>query len=284
MSTPSQSHDQDLNEYSFSGANPYEEHGPYDTDYTAASRPPPIPYNDPYSDIYTATPSSELIQTSSGDSLKRRDVQSEKGPPSHHKNHGMERGHDRGKDNQQRDTRPTRGRGRGRGRRGWQDDRRAGIEMTSPRHGADDMSWPNQAQVERMVGPHVSWPLSPAGQYYDDGSAFTPPNSSIADTWPSHQLQQPYAIPPFGIDPHWHQHQYVQPHINPRFASAFGLNIVDSMQSEQYSPVEPNLSYYGQESSVPVRRHSVDEWMVPTDRSDAVKGDDRIGDVPAYQR
>ncbi|KAF9650286.1 NAF1-domain-containing protein [Thelephora ganbajun] len=45
-------------EDTFKGSNnPYDEHGAYDTNYGAGpSRPPPIPYDDPYSDSFTSIP------------------------------------------------------------------------------------------------------------------------------------------------------------------------------------------------------------------------------------
>ncbi|KAG9314103.1 Gar1/Naf1 RNA binding region-domain-containing protein [Chiua virens] len=49
-------HTDDMAQDTYHGSNPYDAHGPYDDDYhiTGPSRPPPVPYDDPYADVPTS--------------------------------------------------------------------------------------------------------------------------------------------------------------------------------------------------------------------------------------
>src|SRR5436190_12724171 len=65
---------------SFLENNPYAEYGPYDIDFTSAerSRPPPMPYDDPYADDYQLPmESSDRASTSHGDSRQAGDESSD---------------------------------------------------------------------------------------------------------------------------------------------------------------------------------------------------------------
>lgn len=110
---PTLMRDQELAEEAVFSRNAYDEHGPYDIDYTApgpSSRPPPIPYDDPYGDDYTApdreaasvVPSRNTFDISVGSSYGS-------GAIGRDGNRGREGREGRGRER-------DRGRGRGRGR------------------------------------------------------------------------------------------------------------------------------------------------------------------------
>jgi H/ACA ribonucleoprotein complex non-core subunit NAF1 len=267
------SHDQDISGGSFHGANPYDEHGPYDTDFTISSRPPPISYDDPYSDAYNAeilnSETGRITSSPSDDSAQNHELSGKQRSPNR-----KERRMGRGRGYQQGEVRGSRqfggrGRGRGRGRRdrGRRDDGSIGGELSPTRYGMDDSGWTNQPP---MVQPMVEqFGLHQTSQYLNEPT-FAPPMSVPNDGWSAQQFHH-YPMQPFDVDPQWYQHQYVQPHINPRFASAFGMNVVGLTQPQEYSPVDP--SGYYEQRYVPAQPPPSDEWAVH------VGGEERPGIV-----
>jgi len=253
---PSHAYDQDMSDSSFSSANPYDKHGPYDMDFMPSPRPPVIPYDDPYSDAYYGGSTFELTQESTP--LPKELVKTEHRTDQRSSSCIQEQ-------NRRDYPRPERtrgvrgGRGRGRRDRG----RRHNSDEKSPR-GA---SWTDQLQDSRMAaeqfGSHTfQYPSIPpaTGQYPDEPTR--PPVSPVPDMSNNWSFQQhQYPTHPFVADPRWDQHQFIQPHINPRFASAFGLAVVNSTQSQAYVPADPS-SYYAQETYNSLRPHSVDQWTV----------------------
>ena len=287
--TPSQMRDQDLVDDAFLCTNAYDEHGPYDMDFSAApSRPAPIPYDDPYSDEYNGSTSSiEPITPSPGPASgsRRAADQTQDRSSGRGGEWATSRGRGRGRGTgQKRDVRGGReagGRGRGRGRgpgdhgdrgkdnRGRSD--RGRVPPHSINEGDTGVGWLTTMQETiEPYNPHFSRPLSPtslaiarATGQLADGSNFTPQASPISDTegaWAFHQsLQQPQQL--FNFGPLGYQQSYVQPHINPRFAAQFGINL-DFEQPQPYSHHEP----YGQGFGAVPERHPVsngsDEWIV----------------------
>ncbi|KAI5122371.1 hypothetical protein M0805_004128 [Coniferiporia weirii] len=252
--TPSQMHDHEMAEDNLYGTSPYDEYGPYDMDVIPGpSRPSPLPYDDPYQDIPTSI-SSEPTSVRLGEDKqnvldRRRDFGHENGRG---RGRGRERGRGRGRGRE--DGRQYRGRGgdsgggRGRGSSGT-----FGGGSTEPRS--------RRASISRndSVGPSIPRSLSPTSMaiaratgMYADGSTFinmeTPPlppqpTSSMHNTWQQTSYGHEYGTTPqplYGGQPFQQQQQaFIQPHINPRFASAFGIDM-NFLQSQQYTPFYPS--------------------------------------------
>lgn len=275
--------DQDLSESSFTAGNPYDAHGAYDMDFVAgSSRPAPIPYDDPYSDDFTvATPSS--TETVPSTSMHRRDSfeQGSGSSSTNERGNGRGRGRGRGRGQDRGDSRQGwesggRGRGRGRGRSDRGDRGRGRGGNARPRDNGDegDSGWAprpvGQREAVDQYDPHIPRPLSPTslaiaratGQYMD-GSNFASAVSSPsipaggAGVWsnytPPQQNQHQFS---FGSEAY--QQNYIQPHINPRFASAFGMNM-GYLQPQAY----PQYGQYGQGLNTNQTSSSwLDEWTV----------------------
>ena len=286
---PSQMRDQELADEMYLSRNAYDAHGPYDVDFDSAagpSRPPPIPYDDPYGDDYTV-PVAEPSSISSASSI---DSKSFLGRSSSGSGGGYDRGGHRGK---------GRGRGRGRDRGGQRDRGRGGSGYRSSQQHMDTPTEFDDSQS------HTTRPLTPTSFAIACATGQMPYNAS------QHQEQHQQSFSPMYPDAlgnrsswgynHVHsqaqfQPQYgymqqlqqthmqaplVQPHINPRFASAFGIainamqqfNQMPSTIQQQYSPQNttthltvgatgnPNLVTAGDDgprSSL----HWTDEWKV----------------------
>lgn len=183
----------DMDEDLYRGSNPYDAHGPYDDDYRVPgpSRPPPIPYDDPYAEVPTSDACVRPVQMDSGfggepDRGSRRDSLAFRGRIS---------------------GRGTRGRG-ARSHRLWSTSRRGYHHhpVTSERtlDSDTDQSFP-------VVSPMVE---SAAG--YGQATDAIAPDSLVQSTsnaWQTNNI-------------HGYGQSFVQPHINPRFAaSVFGLNL-----------------------------------------------------------
>ncbi|KAJ6566002.1 Gar1/Naf1 RNA binding region-domain-containing protein [Mycena sp. CBHHK59/15] len=228
--SPAQMRDQDL---AFLERNPYDDHSPYDDDFgSGSSRPAPMPYDDPYSDEYNNGTTSNIEPVPPPSTPRRRansvynDLEGVVGR-GRGRGRGRGTGHERGE---------GRGRGRGRVERG-RGGRGRGNNERGPRRSED--GWPAtmaRGSVEPYDHPRSLSPTSMAiaratGQFAD-GSDFTGQSHSAPNTpttpWafdPSHQFNFAY--------PNAYQSPFVQPHINPRFASAFGMNF-DFQQPQQY--------------------------------------------------
>ncbi|KAJ7293014.1 Gar1/Naf1 RNA binding region-domain-containing protein [Mycena rebaudengoi] len=202
---------------------PYDDHSPYDDNFgSGPSRPAPIPYDDPYSDEYNNVPDSNTEPPPLPPTLPTPRGRANSCPGSVP---GRGRGRGRG------DRGESRGRGRDRGGRG-RGRGRGNSERGPGRRHSNDGDWAPQASP---YDPHHPRPLSPtslaiarATGQFADGSDFTGQSHSAPSTptasWafdPSHQFN-------FG-----YQQPFIQPHINPRFASAFGINF---QPREQYEP------------------------------------------------
>ena len=288
--------DQELADEMYLSRNAYDAHGPYDVDFDSAagpSRPPPIPYDDPYGDDYTAP----VAEPSSIRSTSSFDSKSFFGRSS-----GSGRGYDRGGHH-------GRGRGRGRGRdRGGQRDRgRRGSGGSGYRSSQQHMDTPTEFDDSRSGTTRSLTPTSfaiacAAGQVaYDASQHQEQQQQSFSPMYPdalgngsswgyNHMQSQAQFQPQYGylqrLQQTHMQTPLVQPHINPRFASAFGIainamqqhNQMPSTVQQQYSPQNmtthptvgatgsPNLAPTG--NNVPGPRssfHWTDEWKVDHD-------------------
>ncbi|KAF8167380.1 Gar1/Naf1 RNA binding region-domain-containing protein [Crassisporium funariophilum] len=128
---PSQMRDQQLADADAEAAilsrNAYDEHGPYDIDFSAAgpSRPAPIPYDDPYGDEYTAV-AEEVRAEERGAGGGERGFEGHASGSGEGRGRGYERGYERDRGESQGRGRGRGGRGRERGERGGRDRERRG--------------------------------------------------------------------------------------------------------------------------------------------------------------
>ena len=279
--------DQELADEMYLSGNAYDVHGPYDADFDSAagpSRPPPIPYDDPYGDNYTAP----VVEPSSISSASSFDSKSFSGRSS-----GSGRGYDRG-----------RGRGRGRGRdRGGQRDRGRGgsgyrssqQHMDTPTEFDDSQSrtkrplTPTSFAIARATGQVAYNTSQHQEQQQQSFSPMYPDALGNGSSWGYNHVQsQAQFQPQYGylqqLQQAHMQTSLVQPHINPRFASAFGiamnamqqLNQMPPTVQQQYSPqntttqAHPTVGATGSPnlaigSNVHSSFHWTDEWKVGHD-------------------
>jgi len=289
---PSQMRDQELADEMYLSRNAYDAHGPYDVDFDSGaaagpSRPPPIPYDDPYGDDYTASVAepSNIGSASSFDSKQ-----------SPGRSFGSGRGYDRGEHQ-------GRGRVRGRGRdRGGQRDKgkggRGGGGYRSSHQHSDRKDAPTEfddsgSRTTRSLSPTSLAIARATGQVPYNGlqHQHVQQQQSLSPMYPDHVNGGSWGYS--HIQPQ-HQYEYmrpyqrqqahiplVQPHINPRFASAFGIT-VNAMQQvnqmplavqQQYppqkmateptvsAPISPNLVPTSDNASAPRSSfHWTDEW------------------------
>jgi H/ACA ribonucleoprotein complex non-core subunit NAF1 len=183
-------------EDTYRGSNPYDAHGPYDDDYhvTGPSRPPPVPYDDPYADVPTSDVRVNPMEMNGEFS----------GGPN------CESGGDGPKASRGRiSSRGTRGRGV-RNHQSWSTSRRGyrhnSVASQRPFDSDSDQSF---SATSRMVECAIGY-----GQF-GDAIVPHPAVQPASNTWLSPETNniQDYRQP------------FIQPHINPRFASAFGLNL-----------------------------------------------------------
>lgn len=213
---------------------------PYDDAYNcmdygdSPSRPPPVPYDDPYSDSYglpEASTSSVPGADDTNNMIQNKAERREQGERTrgHRRDGSRDSGRGRGRGSDRR--RGGRGRGRGRG---------SGAHFNSAGHS----STISQAPTEEY-DPGIARPMSPTSMaiaratgQYSDGTVFSADQQTQGP--PSH-------APPAAADGYWPQYPaypdpynfnfpyspvYVQPHINPRFASRFGMNFDYSQQQQ----------------------------------------------------
>ncbi|KAI0962183.1 hypothetical protein AcV7_001082 [Taiwanofungus camphoratus] len=293
--TPSQMRDQDMIDDLY-GPNPYDEQSSYnDMDFGAGpSRPAPIPYDDPYSDSYGMDPQQPNTATSFplrppiDRTEMRGDHLSDNGSAYDENDRGQARRNDKGPARGATGKRVDRGRARGRGRDRRRNERGRGRARGDGRRSwaGDDRAQPNGTYSDEY-DPHTGRSLSPtslaiarATGQYSDGTvvgpemhhASPPPvhHQDNATEWSyfQHPVQQSYNFP------YDMQNQYVQPHINPRFASAFGINFGFS-QGNQYTP------YVYENYGVGASANRNEGWR-PSDGTLPVKAEDgsQHGDVP----
>jgi H/ACA ribonucleoprotein complex non-core subunit NAF1 len=261
---PSQMRDQDLTEQ-FLDPNPYAEHGAYDFDYAASgrSRPPPIPYDDPYADGYNADTMIPSLPQASPVLHERQEQRDETSAGLDRRQHPYRR-------NSTARARGQRGgaRGRGRGRERADRGRERSVQRRSSAPSPNRYAVINVPQHDEPYDPRSPQPLSPspiavatATGEYSGGSMATPSPTttqhSISSAW-SFPHQQNYNFNSPG-----YQHPYVQPHINPRFASAFGIDVGYLQQAQMVTPSYGQNAYEGLDTEQrPSQENWLEEWTV----------------------
>ncbi|KAJ7269410.1 Gar1/Naf1 RNA binding region-domain-containing protein [Mycena haematopus] len=252
-STPSPAlmRDQDM---AYLERNPYDDHSPYDDNFgSGPSRPTPIPYDDPYSDEYHNVLPAEVEPPPRSNSDRDLEGFSGRGRS---RGRGGGPGFDQGRGKGRGRERGGRGRGRGRGNNDRSSFRRNEIrepQSTIMRGSMEQEPYdPHLRQhPPRSLSP-TSMAIARATGQFADGSEFTPQaHAAPTAPWPSDPFQQSnFGYPPF-----------VQPHINPRFASAFGMNF--DFQQAQLQP----LPHY--QPSPQTGGSWTDEWTVHTGMNDS---------------
>ncbi|GJE89576.1 Gar1 and Med15 domain-containing protein [Phanerochaete sordida] len=255
------------------GASPYD--NPYDDMDLGAgpSRPPPLKYDDPYSDSYGLP--DPPVATSSADIRPEPDthsVQQERAPgrgrgrgkPAGRESFGRERGRGRGRD---RPRERGRGRGRGRGGGGGGGDTWGGHQGMNP-------SADHTARIPRPLSPTSAAIARATGQPAENGAYAGAQQGSNGASGPVDNgwgYQQYPSQMDYGYG---YQQSFVQPHINPRFASQFGMSLAyaNQMQSMQYA----GYSQYGM--GYPGGHAPAGEWS--GDWSGQNQSTQNGGDVP----
>jgi len=233
-------HDQELavaDEVFFSG-NAYDEHGPYDIDYTSLPAIPSssssrstLPYDDPYADSYVAP---EVVEAPSEPTFSR------------------DRSFDR--------DRPTRGRGRGNRSRSYGDrgSGRGGGRGRGQRH-------PRQHQ-EARPSPKAFLPSTQTTEQV--GYPGHHRQQEYSPLYPDQQMRGPIPMHHSYSTSSGYQHQPqyteslgflldIQPHINPRFASALGFSVHPTFAGHVRNPPSQEQAYTSPSNWT-------DEWTIPT--------------------
>jgi H/ACA ribonucleoprotein complex non-core subunit NAF1 len=218
--------DYDRFDDAFQGSNnPYDEYGAYDTNYGAGpSRPPPIPYDDPYSDSFTSVPTGgdNMALNRDGpihqDSIRPGSIGADRVSLSVHADG---RNLDLGPRNHN-----TRGRGRGGGRNRPSDRGRRG--RGKPQHSQRHQGFPQRA-LSHDYSPGLTSPSSFIPPYnqqpgYGGGGGESDYGATL--------MTQPPPAFGFGLPSTF---SGVQPHINPRFANQLGFNFSPVSQTPQIS-------------------------------------------------
>ncbi|KAJ7897194.1 Gar1/Naf1 RNA binding region-domain-containing protein, partial [Mycena olivaceomarginata] len=247
-STPALMRDQDM---AYLERNPYDDHSPYDDNFgSGPSRPAPLSYDDPYSDEYNNVMPVDVEPPAPAppnrSNSARNDFEGSAG-------RGRGRGRGRGSGFDQ-------GRGRGRGR-----ERERGGRGRGNNDRSSSRSWEPRSAITR--GPTEQDPYDPHHQHHPPRS-LSPTSMAIARAtgqFPdgSEFAPQPSGPPtpttPWAFDPSQQQFNYgyppfVQPHINPRFASAFGMNM-------EFQQAQPH-PYYQPQPQPQTGGNWTDEWTV----------------------
>ncbi|EKM61596.1 uncharacterized protein PHACADRAFT_248285 [Phanerochaete carnosa HHB-10118-sp] len=233
------------------GASPYD--NPYDDMDLGAgpSRPPPLKYDDPYSDSY-GLPDPPLA-TSSADTRSESDL------PRTHQDRTAGHGRGRGKAASRESFGRDRGRGRGRGRdrprdrgRGRGRGRGGGAASSWGGHQGTSSSEEYSARISRPLSPTSAAIARATGQHAEGGvhaearQGMGVTSAPVDNGWGYQQYpgQMDYS--------YGYQQPFVQPHINPRFASQFGMDFsyaaqAQSMQYAGYS--QYGIGYTGEHAS-----------------------------------
>ncbi|KAI8990702.1 Gar1/Naf1 RNA binding region-domain-containing protein [Trametes punicea] len=220
---PSRMRDQDMVDDPYGGSSYQQSLSYNDMDFGAGpSRPPPMPYDDPYSDSYGAAPPSDA-KSSAASVDPPRDASPLPRAPMRGRSGAQRRddnGRGRGRGRWQNERGRSRGRGRGRG---------GGVDSRGQTDGPGSEGASSSEYHPR--GPRSSSPTSLAiaratGQY-GGGHQF---EATVHDqmlqgggggSWGVSQL--PVQSYDFSFGYQYPQYPPVQPHINPRFASNFGM-------------------------------------------------------------
>ena len=218
-----------------------------------SSRPAPIPYDDPYSDVYDATVPE--VKAASDDVQPQAKHEDGGAQPLAAPFDGTQRGRGRGRGGYtQRQV--DGGKNPGRGRRNHERGRGRGRGRGADPRGRRD-SWTGAHNVPAdEYDPHQPRPLSPtslaiarATGQYEDGTS-VPAHVDPAGGWG----YTPYPMPSFDFSMPY-QYPQIQPHINPRFAANFGMmgmnmgHVAHGSFSSPYSPDTSGYAVGGNESA-----------------------------------
>jgi H/ACA ribonucleoprotein complex non-core subunit NAF1 len=241
------------------------------------SRPPPIPYDDPYADDFgmdkSNTEPKSSTQTPSGAGSGHANRPSAQADFGRSPNQGRGRGHGR-PDNRPGQSGGGRGRGRGQGRGG-----RGRGTGGSRRSSEGDVGWSDRhmapSSPNEQYDPQVPRPLSPTslaiaratGQLStasSPSSLYSPGIPIPPTSGPFFQHQQQQQMHPYNFIPQGYPQQYVQPHINPRFASNFGMGFMPPTRPRSNS----QYGHYGTTTGLN-QPNWTDEWTVRTSQPDS---------------
>lgn len=225
----------------------FDEHGPYDLDYgVGPSRPTPQPYDDPYSDTYNSVKPEAYIE--SYHSYSKSEL-----PKSFaYRDRSSQLGDGR-----------VRGRGRGRGRRSNANTRgpfcRDGHYPSSNASGAEAEEYDPRMPHESLPSPYLQGQNNYAANYPPATS--TGPSTSWG--YPNKGFGQSQNQPYVFLGSSYHQpyaqpSTFVQPHINPRFASAFGLQVTPTTPPYTQGPSGPMVLSTASEQG------AVEQWSAVT--------------------
>ncbi|KAF8641216.1 hypothetical protein AX17_000850 [Amanita inopinata Kibby_2008] len=207
----------------FSGS-AYDAYGPYDADYGAGpSRPPPMPYDDPYSDEYNGMSLQAAVIP-----VGKLTVETETTRTSFCQD-GTATDRGRGR-TRARDRAETWGRGKKKGQ-----SRRTNSGSTwshQPNRGNAGMDEPYSPYYPRPLASNTFASETAGERAFDTPYETQPAFAQNAQTgaWPGYMQS-----PSFGVAAQGYQQPMVQPHINPRFASAFGLNVYSQQLHPEYA-------------------------------------------------
>lgn len=175
FSTPTRMRDQDLMTDAFGSNSAYDDHSPYDLDYSASTgaRPPPMPYDeDPYADV-------SLVPSSQGSSNWQSETPSGTAPST---STGLRPPH-----------RDRRGRGQGRGRRQQNRIERPQYDAISPQVPTDQGfqyspaefdPYQQAAMVQPHINPRFAAAFGMAGMAYPPGqNPYTTPDQYWSQGW-----------------------------------------------------------------------------------------------------
>jgi len=239
-----QSYEDDISNTSAYVGTAFDAYGPYDADYgLAPRRPPPMPYDDPYADEYSNINPTSTTQVAAEDTKDRE--------TSYRNSSFPERSRGRGR-YKRGDTR-ARGRGRGQGGRGSGSSRWSRQPPLNKEESIEPYSPNDPRPLTSGSSAHVASGQNTFAIPYDSqpphfqGSGFGP--------WAGFSQGQAFGFAAQG----YQQQSTVQPHINPRFASAFGLNLYPSPYAQ--FPQQPQFHQPGQTWT--------DEWGMHMDDSSA---------------
>jgi len=200
------------------------------------SRPPPIPYDDPYSDSFSTPAGGDGEYSTSFNGIRNDTGRHESVRPGPIGSVGSNNNNARsvhmngGAPSPGPQDRNTRGRGRGGGRNRQSDRGRRGRGKGAPQHPQRRHPSFTRRSSSHEHSPNLT-PPSSFGQTYSQ----QPDYGGAIGEW-SHgappMTQQP---PAFGLGL---QNNFlgVQPHINPRFANQLGFNFSQVSQIPQISP------------------------------------------------
>jgi H/ACA ribonucleoprotein complex non-core subunit NAF1 len=164
----------------------------------------------------------------------------------------------------------ARGRGRGRGRDRERSAQRNSFDSSSIRYAEYQHDEPYDPRLPQRISTTTPTTVTTSGEY-SAGSIATPspttaqyPMSPASWSFP-HQYHYDLDFNSVG-----YQQSYVQPHINPRFASAFGIDVGYLQQTHMMAPAYGQSTHEGLDTDRrPSQENWLEEWTVNKSHQDA---------------